>query len=245
MDVSFFFFFQAEDGIRDAQESRGLGDVYKRQVYEPQLIRFSQPVYTEWQMPVYNMDHGEADLVEVLVRKRKPSGSSKPKFKTVLQSAFAMKYPAPFFQSQPMMRANGYFNITLPRWTQCPLKFDNPSVETLHRGDAYRERLDEDHEEAKRISGDVPESQKAFDITMKDRKEIKAEFYKARKEKLLKEKAPKTAKYNPVGAMANFKIPPHIYSTALSFPEFIKQVYPSTTSSSSATSSAATTKKKK
>ena len=26
-----FLFFQAEDGIRDAQESRGLGDVYKRQ----------------------------------------------------------------------------------------------------------------------------------------------------------------------------------------------------------------------
>src|SRR5678816_4453656 len=25
------FFFQAKDGIRDAQESRGLGDVYKRQ----------------------------------------------------------------------------------------------------------------------------------------------------------------------------------------------------------------------
>eukprot|EP00658_Telonema_sp_P-2_P028692 TRINITY_DN2193_c0_g3_i1.p1 TRINITY_DN2193_c0_g3~~TRINITY_DN2193_c0_g3_i1.p1 ORF type:complete len:825 (-),score=271.24 TRINITY_DN2193_c0_g3_i1:143-2617(-) len=30
--VAFFFFFQAEDGIRDAQESRGLGDVYKRQL---------------------------------------------------------------------------------------------------------------------------------------------------------------------------------------------------------------------
>ena len=27
------FFFQAEDGIRDAQESRGLGDVYKRQEF--------------------------------------------------------------------------------------------------------------------------------------------------------------------------------------------------------------------
>ena len=26
-----YIFFQAEDGIRDAQESRGLGDVYKRQ----------------------------------------------------------------------------------------------------------------------------------------------------------------------------------------------------------------------
>eukprot|EP00658_Telonema_sp_P-2_P007153 TRINITY_DN12664_c0_g1_i6.p1 TRINITY_DN12664_c0_g1~~TRINITY_DN12664_c0_g1_i6.p1 ORF type:complete len:139 (+),score=57.85 TRINITY_DN12664_c0_g1_i6:55-471(+) len=32
--IFFFFFFQAEDGIRDAQESRGLGDVYKRQVWE-------------------------------------------------------------------------------------------------------------------------------------------------------------------------------------------------------------------
>ena len=38
-----FFFFQAEDGIRDAQESRGLGDVYKRQAIqsamEPDLGR--------------------------------------------------------------------------------------------------------------------------------------------------------------------------------------------------------------
>ena len=29
--VWFFFFFQAEDGIRDRSPSRGLGDVYKRQ----------------------------------------------------------------------------------------------------------------------------------------------------------------------------------------------------------------------
>ncbi|VDG23353.1 hypothetical protein MUDAN_IGPPGNFN_03620 [Lactiplantibacillus mudanjiangensis] len=26
------FFFQAEDGIRDSSTSRGLGDVYKRQI---------------------------------------------------------------------------------------------------------------------------------------------------------------------------------------------------------------------
>ena len=32
--VVLFFFFQAEDGIRDAQESRGLGDVYKRQGHQ-------------------------------------------------------------------------------------------------------------------------------------------------------------------------------------------------------------------
>ncbi len=28
-----FLFFQAEDGIRDVERSRGLGDVYKRQDY--------------------------------------------------------------------------------------------------------------------------------------------------------------------------------------------------------------------
>ena len=33
MDISYFF-FQAEDGIRDLVRSRGLGDVYKRQVRE-------------------------------------------------------------------------------------------------------------------------------------------------------------------------------------------------------------------
>ena len=33
LDVYYcFFFFQAEDGIRDLVRSRGLGDVYKRQV---------------------------------------------------------------------------------------------------------------------------------------------------------------------------------------------------------------------
>ena len=31
-------FFQAEDGIRDAQESRGLGDVYKRQHLRRQVV---------------------------------------------------------------------------------------------------------------------------------------------------------------------------------------------------------------
>ena len=30
--VLYYFFFQAEDGIRDLVRSRGLGDVYKRQV---------------------------------------------------------------------------------------------------------------------------------------------------------------------------------------------------------------------
>ena len=33
-----FFFFQAEDGIRDLVRSRGLGDVYKRQATTLRLI---------------------------------------------------------------------------------------------------------------------------------------------------------------------------------------------------------------
>ena len=34
VELSVFFCFQAEDGIRDLVRSRGLGDVYKRQVEE-------------------------------------------------------------------------------------------------------------------------------------------------------------------------------------------------------------------
>ena len=36
--VCLFFFFQAEDGIRDLVRSRGLGDVYKRQVQPDFLL---------------------------------------------------------------------------------------------------------------------------------------------------------------------------------------------------------------
>ena len=34
-----FFFFQAEDGIRDLVRSRGLGDVYKRQIMQVRIAR--------------------------------------------------------------------------------------------------------------------------------------------------------------------------------------------------------------
>ena len=35
VEFSLCFFFQAEDGIRDLVRSRGLGDVYKRQIMCP------------------------------------------------------------------------------------------------------------------------------------------------------------------------------------------------------------------
>ena len=46
------FFFQAEDGIRDAQESRGLGDVYKRQVKDWALdqVKVANSQYFELSM---------------------------------------------------------------------------------------------------------------------------------------------------------------------------------------------------
>eukprot|EP00658_Telonema_sp_P-2_P072572 TRINITY_DN61697_c0_g1_i2.p1 TRINITY_DN61697_c0_g1~~TRINITY_DN61697_c0_g1_i2.p1 ORF type:complete len:380 (-),score=71.73 TRINITY_DN61697_c0_g1_i2:218-1357(-) len=44
----FFFFFQAEDGIRDAQESRGLGDVYKRQPSDYWLSRRASMIEAVW-----------------------------------------------------------------------------------------------------------------------------------------------------------------------------------------------------
>ncbi|VTU51133.1 Mannose permease IID component [Lactobacillus casei W56] [Lacticaseibacillus rhamnosus] len=37
-----FFFFQAEDGIRDQPRSRGLGDVYKRQVIIGMIIAMEE-----------------------------------------------------------------------------------------------------------------------------------------------------------------------------------------------------------
>ena len=52
-----FFLFQAEDGIRDLVRSRGLGDVYKRQmtdlstVLDAQGIAFGypqRPLFTDW-----------------------------------------------------------------------------------------------------------------------------------------------------------------------------------------------------
>ena len=41
-----FFFFQAEDGIRDLVRSRGLGDVYKRQGFA--YIHIFSPCPTGW-----------------------------------------------------------------------------------------------------------------------------------------------------------------------------------------------------
>ena len=48
----FFFFFQAEDGIRDLVRSRGLGDVYKRQLDDQGLFSGSSAVIGEFNVVV-------------------------------------------------------------------------------------------------------------------------------------------------------------------------------------------------
>ena len=45
LEMVFCFFFQAEDGIRDLVRSRGLGDVYKRQLVQL-LLEIKQTVET-------------------------------------------------------------------------------------------------------------------------------------------------------------------------------------------------------
>ena len=50
--ICVFFFFQAEDGIRDLVRSRGLGDVYKRQArwYAAESARgHGSPSAASWQ----------------------------------------------------------------------------------------------------------------------------------------------------------------------------------------------------
>ena len=42
-----FFFFQAEDGIRDLVRSRGLGDVYKRQILGREEITINMEVVAD------------------------------------------------------------------------------------------------------------------------------------------------------------------------------------------------------
>ena len=47
------FLFQAEDGIRDLVRSRGLGDVYKRQV--PDLATIRDRAQNKWRKRIYGV----------------------------------------------------------------------------------------------------------------------------------------------------------------------------------------------
>ena len=44
--LCYVFFFQAEDGIRDLVRSRGLGDVYKRQILDRRATDVERKMYS-------------------------------------------------------------------------------------------------------------------------------------------------------------------------------------------------------
>ena len=46
--ILYYFFFQAEDGIRDLVRSRGLGDVYKRQAIDPTRVDLLSEIAGAW-----------------------------------------------------------------------------------------------------------------------------------------------------------------------------------------------------
>ena len=63
------FFFQAEDGIRDLVRSRGLGDVYKRQLYR--LLLQSNPdadlrEKAEWRLLLSYLAEGKQDALSLI-----------------------------------------------------------------------------------------------------------------------------------------------------------------------------------
>ena len=57
-----FFFFQAEDGIRDLVRSRGLGDVYKIQWHSGIVVRAADVPATAWPA---RRDFASAEYLEV------------------------------------------------------------------------------------------------------------------------------------------------------------------------------------
>ena len=54
--VLYFFFFQAEDGIRDLVRSRGLGDVYKRQEQGEKYKAIASAIGKRFKLPMASID---------------------------------------------------------------------------------------------------------------------------------------------------------------------------------------------
>ena len=58
----YIFFFQAEDGIRDLVRSRGLGDVYKRQVLDRNGLRPARYYVTDDDRVIMASEVGVLDI---------------------------------------------------------------------------------------------------------------------------------------------------------------------------------------
>ena len=66
--IMFFFFFQAEDGIRDRSPSRGLGDVYKRQILIQSKILRIQPMLFHLYLKIFQ----KVNIKSLVFMQKKP-----------------------------------------------------------------------------------------------------------------------------------------------------------------------------
>ena len=66
-----YFYFQAEDGIRDGSPSRGLGEVYKRQVQKQCLFRVTRNADITVDEGMMDHDVDFRDVMSELLKKRR------------------------------------------------------------------------------------------------------------------------------------------------------------------------------
>eukprot|EP00658_Telonema_sp_P-2_P045735 TRINITY_DN33731_c0_g1_i1.p1 TRINITY_DN33731_c0_g1~~TRINITY_DN33731_c0_g1_i1.p1 ORF type:complete len:131 (-),score=29.38 TRINITY_DN33731_c0_g1_i1:145-537(-) len=106
-----FFFFQAEDGIRDAQESRGLGDVYKRQVESSVKVLTGMGALTS-EKRLTSLGAHLANLpIDVRVGKMVIHGALLSCLDPVLTIAACLAVKSPFMN---LMEPVSYTHLTLP-----------------------------------------------------------------------------------------------------------------------------------
>eukprot|EP00831_Metopus_contortus_P053271 TRINITY_DN44767_c0_g2_i1.p2 TRINITY_DN44767_c0_g2~~TRINITY_DN44767_c0_g2_i1.p2 ORF type:complete len:161 (-),score=36.54 TRINITY_DN44767_c0_g2_i1:341-823(-) len=93
--VLFFFFFQAEDGIRDVERSRGLGDVYKRQVSTQSTWDLKEME----EIPIFSENETEKDQEELAnfdVKNSEPAQKKKKIWKAY--SVLVQEWQANFYR---------------------------------------------------------------------------------------------------------------------------------------------------
>ena len=67
----YFFFFQAEDGIRDFCLSRGLGDVYKRQINNGMVLMHIPTFYQKIAVGLIILIAVSIDVVQQTMKERR------------------------------------------------------------------------------------------------------------------------------------------------------------------------------
>ena len=95
-----FFFFQAEDGIRDRSPSRGLGDVYKRQEYTGRervkgysdaMNQAGLEIPKEYcKLGGHSFEHGYRGMKELLELEDRPTGVILGNYNTMLGGIMAL-----------------------------------------------------------------------------------------------------------------------------------------------------------